>query len=56
MWNQEKMNKLSILLHDIQIILYEIKYDLLLLKQREEKKLNIEEKKKEIKNDSSKCS
>jgi len=54
MWNQERINKLSVLLNDIQIILYEIKYDLLLLKQREEKTLNEIEKKKELKNDPSK--
>ena len=35
MWNKGKIERLEIILKEIQIILCEIKYDLLLLRSRE---------------------
>ena len=44
MWNRERIEKIDVVLKEIQIILCEIKYDLLLLKNREEQD-NIEKRK-----------
>jgi len=40
MWNRERIEKIDVVLKEIQIILCEIKYDLLLLRYKEENTTN----------------
>jgi len=42
MWNRERIEKIDVVLKEIQIILCEIKYDLLLLRYKEENITNME--------------